>query len=111
MLDRLVGWWKRWRVKEHDYEVERALYKMEGGAPPEIVAEAIFKAVTEEGPVHVPVGDDAEIWVKAHANSDEWASIFAEPDEQRFVDRFTDLCGADVLNPPSLYARRRTSVD
>ena len=82
--------------------------QMEGGAPPEIVAEAIFKAATEDGPVHVPVGDDAEVWVRAHAKPDEWASIFGEPDEQRFVDRFTDLCGADVLNLPSLYARRRT---
>ncbi len=85
--------------------------QMEGGAPPGIVAEATFRAATEDGPVHVPVGDDAEVWVKAHANPDEWASIFAEPDEQRFVDRFTELCGADVLNPPSLYARRRPAAD
>lgn len=84
--------------------------QMEGGAPPEIVAEAVFRAATEDGPVHVPVGDDAEVLIRAHANPDEWASIFAEPDEQRFVDRFTALCGADVLNPPSLYARRRTGV-
>lgn len=84
--------------------------QMENGAPPEIVAEAIFKAATEDGPVHAPVGDDAEVWIKAHANPDEWTSIFAEADEQRFVDRFTDLCGVDVLNPPSLYARRRKAT-
>jgi len=81
--------------------------QLDGGAPPEIVAEAIFRTATEDGPVHVPVGDDAEVWIKAHVNPEEWASIFAEPDEQRFVDRFTALCGADVLNPPSLYSRRR----
>ena len=80
--------------------------QLEGGAPPAIVAEAIFRAATEDGPVHVPGGDDAAVWIRAHANPDEWAAIFAEPDERRFEERFTDLCGADVLNPPSLYARR-----
>jgi len=37
-------------------------------------------------------------------------SIYADPDEQRFVDRFTRLCGADILNPPSLNARRARRV-
>ncbi len=84
--------------------------QLEEGAPPDIVAEAIFRAATQDGPVHVPVGDDAEVWIRAHANPDRWASIFAEPDEQQFVDQFTDLCGTDVLNPPSLYARRRAAA-
>ena len=84
--------------------------QLEGGAPPEIVSDAVFRAATEDGPVHVPVGEDAEIWIRAHVNPEEWASIFAEPDEQRFVDRFTALCGADVLNPPSLYSRRRAAA-
>jgi hypothetical protein len=35
---------------------------------------------------------------------------YADPDEQRFVDRFTRLCGADILNPPSLNARRARRV-
>lgn len=83
--------------------------QLEGGAPPEIVAEAIYRAATEDGPVHVPVGEDAEVWIRAHADPDQWAAIFAEPDERRFEGRFTDLCGADVLNPPSLYARRRAA--
>jgi NAD(P)-dependent dehydrogenase (short-subunit alcohol dehydrogenase family) len=81
--------------------------QMEDGTPPEVVAEAIFKAATEDGPVHLPVGEDSEVWVRAHTNHEEWVSIFAEPDEQQFADRFNDLCGADVLNPPSLYARRK----
>jgi NAD(P)-dependent dehydrogenase (short-subunit alcohol dehydrogenase family) len=82
--------------------------QMEDGTPPEVVAEAIFRAATEDGPVHLPVGEDSEVWVRAHTNYEEWVSIFSEPDEQRFADRFNDLCGADVLNPPSLYARRKT---
>ena len=81
--------------------------QMEDGTPPEVVAEAIFRAATEDGPVHLPVGEDSEVWVRAHTNHEEWVSIFAEPDEQQFADRFNDLCGADVLNPPSLYARRK----
>jgi NAD(P)-dependent dehydrogenase (short-subunit alcohol dehydrogenase family) len=86
--------------------------QMEGGTPPDVVAEAAFKAATEDGPVHVAVGDDAEVLVAAQARArpDQWVSIFSERDEQRFVDRFTDLCGADVLNPPSLNARRKRST-
>jgi NAD(P)-dependent dehydrogenase (short-subunit alcohol dehydrogenase family) len=80
--------------------------QMEGGTLPVVVAEAIFKAATEDGPVHVPVGDDAVALIRAHAEPDAWASIFAEPDEKKFADRLIGLCGADVLNPPSLNARR-----
>jgi hypothetical protein len=43
---------------------------------------------------------------RARGTPDEWVSIYADPDEQRFVDRFTRLCGADILNPPSLNARK-----
>jgi hypothetical protein len=50
--------------------------QMEDGTPPEVVAEAIFRAATEDGPVHVPVGEDSELWVRAHANHEEWVSIF-----------------------------------
>jgi NAD(P)-dependent dehydrogenase (short-subunit alcohol dehydrogenase family) len=83
--------------------------QMVNGTTPDIVAEAIFRAATEDGPFHVPVGDDAEVLVaaRARATPDEWISIYAEPDEQRFVERFTRLCGADILNPPSLNARRK----
>jgi hypothetical protein len=44
---------------------------------------------------------------RARATPDEWVSIYADPVEQRFVDRFTQLCSADILNPPSLNARRK----
>jgi len=84
--------------------------QMEGGTPPEVVAEAIFRAATEDGPVHVPVGDDAEVWIRAHAEPEKWASAFVEPNEQEFADQLTGLCGADVLNPPSLNARRRAAA-
>jgi len=86
--------------------------QMEGGTTPDVVAEAIYQAAIEDGPLHVLVGDDAEVLVvaRARATPDEWVSIYAEPDEQRFVDRFTQLCGADILNPPSLNARRKAAA-
>jgi hypothetical protein len=88
------------------------LAQMEGGTLPDVVAEAIYRAATEDGPLRVPVGDDADVLAVARARTtpDEWISIFAEPDEQRFVDRFTRLCGADILNPPSLNARRKAAA-
>ena len=86
--------------------------QMEGGTTPDVVAEAIYRAATKDGPFHVPVGDDADVLVvaRARATPDEWISICAEPDEQRFVERFTQLCGADILNPPSLNARRKATA-
>ena len=83
--------------------------QMEGGTSPDVVAEAIYRAATEDGPLQVPVGDDADVLAvaRARATPDEWVSIYADPDEQRFVDRFTQLCSADILNPPSLNARRK----
>jgi NAD(P)-dependent dehydrogenase (short-subunit alcohol dehydrogenase family) len=86
--------------------------QMEGGTTPDVVAEAIYRAATANGPVSVPVGDDADVLAAARsrATPDEWVSIYADPDEQRFVDRFTQLCGADILNPPSLNARRKVAA-
>src|SRR3979490_1225282 len=88
------------------------LAQMEGGTSPDVAAEAIYRAATEDGPLHVPVGDDADVlaMARARATPDEWVSIYAEPDEQRFVDRFTQLCSADILNAPSLNARRTAAA-
>jgi NAD(P)-dependent dehydrogenase (short-subunit alcohol dehydrogenase family) len=88
------------------------LAQMEDGTLPDVVAEAIYRAATEDGPLRVPVGDDADVLAvaRARATPDEWISIFTEPDEQRFIDRFTQLCGADILNPPSLNARRKAAA-
>jgi len=88
------------------------LAQLEGGTSPDVVAEAIYRAATEDGPLRVPVGDDADVLAvaRARATPDEWVSIYADPDEQRFVDRFTQLCSADILNPPSLNARRKAAA-
>ena len=85
--------------------------QMEGGTTPDVVAEAIYRAAIEDGPVSVPVGDDADVLSGARSRTtpDEWVSIYGDPDEQRFVDRFTRLCGTDILNPPSLNARRKAT--
>lgn len=47
---------------------------------------------------------------RARATPDEWASIYAEPDDRRFVERAAVLFGADMLNPPSLNARRKAAA-
>ena len=85
--------------------------QMQGGTTPDIVAGAIYLAATEDGPLHVTVGEDAEVMAAAHGRvaPDEWVSIYGEPDEQRFVDRSAALYGVDMLNPPSLRARRKSA--
>ena len=86
--------------------------QMEGGTTPDVVAEAIFTAACADGPLHVPVGDDAQVLLQAvaRAGAEEWVSIYSDPDEQRFVARATELCGVDILNPPSLHARRKSAA-
>ena len=104
------------KVSDYDQGLARAsrlfVAQMEGGTSPDVVAEAIYRAANEDGPLHVPVGDDADVvaLARARATPDEWVSIYADPDEQRFVDRFTRLCSADILNPPSLNARHRAAA-
>jgi NAD(P)-dependent dehydrogenase (short-subunit alcohol dehydrogenase family) len=85
--------------------------QMEGGTPADVVAAAIYQAATENGPIHVLVGEDAEVLVSARnrTTADVWASTYAEPDEHRFAEGLTGLCGVDFLNPPSLHARMSTS--
>ncbi len=86
--------------------------QMDGGTTPDLVAEAIYRAATEDGPLHVLVGADAEVLADARgrATADEWVSIYTEPDERRFVERATELCRADILSPPSLHARRKAAA-
>src|SRR5258706_2044636 len=38
------------------------LAQMEGGTSPDVVAEAIYRAATEDGPLHVLVGDDSRVF-------------------------------------------------
>jgi NAD(P)-dependent dehydrogenase (short-subunit alcohol dehydrogenase family) len=85
--------------------------QMEGGTPADVVAAAIYQAATESGPIHVLVGEDAEVLVAARdrTTADVWASTYAEPDERRFAEGLTGLCGVDILDPPSLHARTSTS--
>jgi NAD(P)-dependent dehydrogenase (short-subunit alcohol dehydrogenase family) len=84
--------------------------QFDGGTPPEVVAEAIWDAATRpETPLHVPVGPDAEVLavLRDALSPDEWVSVLAEPDDERFVARMADACGLDLFAGPSLYARRR----
>ena len=82
--------------------------QMEGGTTADVVADAIYRAADQEGPIHVPVGADAEVLIAARnrTTTEQWASIYTERDEPLFTERLTALCGVDILNPPSLHARR-----
>jgi NAD(P)-dependent dehydrogenase (short-subunit alcohol dehydrogenase family) len=83
--------------------------QMDGGTLPHTVAQAIYETVTNPAaPLHVPVGDDAELMavVRDRVTAEEWISLFAEPDKGRFVARAAEMFGADMMTPPSLNARR-----
>jgi NAD(P)-dependent dehydrogenase (short-subunit alcohol dehydrogenase family) len=82
--------------------------QFEGGTPPVVVAEAIWKAAHDPAPpLHIPVGPDADVWVGARErlSADEWVTLLAEPSEERFVAGMTSAAGLDSLQAPSLYAR------
>jgi NAD(P)-dependent dehydrogenase (short-subunit alcohol dehydrogenase family) len=87
--------------------------QMEGGTLPDVVAQAIYDAVTDEdAPVRIPVGEDAEVLAAARdrVTTDEWVSMLTEPDENAFAARFEQMAGVDLLHPPSLNARRTAAL-
>jgi NAD(P)-dependent dehydrogenase (short-subunit alcohol dehydrogenase family) len=113
-------WGKRRPPVPADHEYGPALERlrttfaaqMDGGTLPHVVADAIYETVTNQtAPLHVPVGDDAELLaaVRNRVTADEWISLFAEPDKGRFVTRAAEMFGVDMMNPPSLNARRASS--
>ena len=82
--------------------------QFEGGTPPGTVADAVWYAAQHpDPPLHIPVGPDADVWVavRQRLSADEWVSLLAEPDDERFAARMTDACGLDCLSGPSLHAR------
>lgn len=82
--------------------------QLDGGAPADIVARAIYNAVQEGGAkIRYPVGLDAEALVQARDRmiAAEWVELLSEPDEERFVARAAEAFGADLYNRPSLYKR------
>ena len=56
-----------------EYAGEQAAVAVAGD--PRVVAAAIVKAATTHGPLHVPVGDDAETWIARTSTTtfEEWA--------------------------------------
>lgn len=100
----------------HPYQqVMARLYRNFGvqladGTPSQVVAEAIYAAVQENGrKVRYPVGPDADVIAAARdrMSAQEWVDLFAEPDEEKFMARARDAFGEDLYNPPSLYARSK----
>ena len=80
-----------------------------GGTPPEVVARAIFDAVSEGAvKLRYPVGPDAEAMAAARdrMTAAEWAALLTEEDDAKFVAAAEKAFGADLYNPPSLYARK-----
>ena len=55
------------------------------------------------------MGDDAQVMAAGRdkMTADEWVSLYAEPDEPTFVARAEQAFGTDMLNGPSLNARRK----
>jgi NAD(P)-dependent dehydrogenase (short-subunit alcohol dehydrogenase family) len=84
--------------------------QMEGGTLADAVAEAIYDAATRhDAPLRIPVGDDAHVLAAARhrVTLEDWVSLYTEPDEDTFVARAEQMFGVDMLNPPSLNARRQ----
>jgi len=83
--------------------------QMEGGTKPDVVAQAIYAAV-QEGctKLRYEVGADAEVIVAARdrMTAAEWAALFTEENEDRFVAKAEQAFGVDLCNPPSLHARK-----
>jgi len=83
--------------------------QMEGGTKPDAVARAIYEAVREGATkLRYAVGADADVLVAARDRMTpaEWAALFSEEDEERFLSRAEEVFGVDLCNPPSLNARR-----
>jgi len=84
---------------------------MEGGTTPDVVADAIYgAAIGGDDRIRIPVSEDAEVWAAARDRSttEQWLSLYAEPDDARFAIRAEQMFGADTLASPSLHARRST---
>jgi short-subunit dehydrogenase len=83
--------------------------QMEGGTKPDVVARAIYEAVSEGAiKLRYPVGVDAEVVAAARdrMTTAEWAVLLTEEDEESFVSRAEEAFGVDLYDPPSLNARR-----
>jgi NAD(P)-dependent dehydrogenase (short-subunit alcohol dehydrogenase family) len=88
--------------------------QMEEGTKPDVVARAIYEAVREGATkLRYAVGADAEVIVAARDRMTpaEWATLFAEEDEEKFVAKAKEVFGVDLNNPPSLNARRGGLAD
>ena len=86
---------------------------MEGGTQPDEVARVIWSAVQENGAkLRYPVGPDAEAIIAARdrMTAAEWAAIFADEDEDKFLANAQAAFGVDLYNPPSLNQRRAASA-
>ena len=87
--------------------------QMEGGTQPDEVARVIWSAVQENGAkLRYPVGPDAEAIIAARdrMTAAEWAAIFADEDEDKFLANAQAAFGVDLYNPPSLNQRRAASA-
>jgi NAD(P)-dependent dehydrogenase (short-subunit alcohol dehydrogenase family) len=84
--------------------------QLDGGTKADAVAHAIYEAVQEGGTkLRYAVGADAEAIAAARdrMTAGEWATLFAEENDERFVSRAAKAFGVDLYNPPSLNARKQ----
>lgn len=102
----------------HPYQQTMArLYRvcgaqLEGGTLPGVVARKIHELVQEGAPeLRYAVGADAEVMIAARdrMTAGEWAALFSEEDEEKFVAKAAEVFSVDLYNPPSLNQRRSGS--
>jgi short-subunit dehydrogenase len=115
-------WHKGVPLMPEDHPYQQAMGRLrrlfqaqkDGGTTPDAVARAIYQAV-EEGATKLryPVSADAEAIAAARdrMSAAEWASLFTEDDDQKFLAGAEKAFGADLYNPPSLNARQSAKPD
>lgn len=113
-------WGKGERLMPDDHPYQLAVGRlmrlfgaqMDGGTTPDVVARAIYRAVSEGAvKLRYPVGSDAEAIAAARdrMTAAEWAALLTEEDDARFLAGAEKAFGVDLYNPPSLNARKARS--
>ena len=108
---------ERLMPEDHPYrQAEARLFQlfraqMDGGTKPDVVARAIYQAVSEGAvKLRYPVGADADVIVAARdrMSAADWASLLTEEDDEKFLAGAEEAFGIDLYHPPSLNARNVT---
>jgi NAD(P)-dependent dehydrogenase (short-subunit alcohol dehydrogenase family) len=114
-------WGKGEKLMPDDHPYQQAMGRLSQlfraqkveGTGPDVVARAIFEAVSEGAArLRYPVGADAEVIAAARdrMSASEWAALLTEEDDEKFLERAEAAFGVDLYHPPSLQSRRAAKV-